>query len=126
MVAWTRPVFDGGRADLRYDIHCSACANMSQCSNSCLEVRFWPSEVDLITPLVTLSNLHTEVLYKITVIAKNGVSHQAGMSSARSLHKTFLLPKETTTNGPRTSTINFPVPTADGNLTLTDGKQLKQ
>ncbi|XP_015776148.1 PREDICTED: ephrin type-A receptor 4-like isoform X4 [Acropora digitifera] len=119
IVVWTRPAFHGDRADLRYDIQCGACANMSQCSNSCLEVRFWPSEVDLITPLVTLSNLHTEVLYNITVIAKNGVSHHAGISSAQSLYKTFFLPREKTTNGPRTSTTNSPIPTVDGNLAIT-------
>ncbi|XP_015776150.1 PREDICTED: ephrin type-A receptor 3-like isoform X5 [Acropora digitifera] len=120
IVVWTRPAFDGGRADLRYDIHCGVCANMRQCSNSCLEVTFWPSEVDLITPLVTLSNLHAEVLYNITVIAKNGVSHQLGISSAQSLYKTFFLPRETSTRRPRTSNINSPVPTAYGNLTITD------
>lgn len=94
IVTWSRPKFDGGRTDLKYDLRCSTCSN-NVCSGSCSEVYFWPSTVDLSTPQVTISNLNSAVLYNITVISKNGVSNQAGVSSLTYLHKTFSLTTST-------------------------------
>ena len=98
IITWSQPVCDGGRADVKYDLQCSACFNMGSCSDNCLRAQFWPSKIDLTTTQVTISNLDSAVLYNITVISKNGVSDQAGLSSLRFLHKTFSLRKETTTN----------------------------
>ena len=124
MVAWSRPAFDGGRADVKYDLRCSACSNMGSCSGGCLGAQFWPSEKDLTSPQVTISNLDSEMLYNITVISKNGVSNQAGRSSLRYLHKTFSL-RKVVTSTPQSATASptTTVTITSGNLTTTEGKQ---
>lgn len=123
MVAWSRPAFDGGRVDLEYNLHCSACPNTSVCLNSCLGARFLPAKVVKAAPLVIISNLNPEVLYNITVIARNGVSDQARNSSTNSLHTTFSFKRETTASPQSITTFRSTVTSdisTNGNLTITD------
>lgn len=115
VVAWSRPEFDGGRADVKYDLRCSACPNMGSYSSSCLGALFLPSAVDVTIPQVTMSNLDTDVLYNITVISKNGVSDQAGLSSLKFVQKTFSLPKAVSSILPSTPASALP--------NITEGKQ---
>ena len=120
LVTWSRPVSDGGREDVKYHVRCSACSNTGSFLESCSGVQFWPSQIDLTTTQVTISKLKSSMLYNITVISKNGVSDQAGISSLKSLHRTFSLNVGMATNPPSTSTIK----TVESHLNLTkaDGK----
>ncbi|CAH3118894.1 unnamed protein product [Porites lobata] len=115
LVTWSRPVSDGGREDVKYHVRCSACSNTGSCSENCSGVQFWPSQIDLTTTQVTISKLKSSMLYNITVISKNGVSDQAGISSLKSLHRTFSLNVGMATNPPSTSTIK----TVESHLNLT-------
>lgn len=110
MVAWSRPTYDGGRNDIKYDVRCNACFNIGSCSSNCSGAQFWPSTRDLAAPQVMITNFGSAAFYNITVISKNGVSDQAGASSFKYLHKTFSLTKsnEQSTTTPLTITATMP------------------
>lgn len=78
IVMWSPPKNNGGRNDLTYDVICRKC-NSGLCTEKCSGVAFWPANENLTWTHVTISDVSALVSYRVTVLAKNGVSNVAGI-----------------------------------------------
>ncbi|XP_070560488.1 ephrin type-B receptor 1-B-like [Ptychodera flava] len=73
---WTRPVRDGGRNDVTYNVVCEKITNnqLEPCSYT---VQYSPSQYGLTSPSVNISRLQSYTEYKFKVYAQNGVSSKS-------------------------------------------------
>lgn len=95
IVIWSPPINDGERNDVKYDVICRKCIS-GLCTVACNDVNFWPSNKDLTWSHVTMSSVSALVSYRVTVLAKNGVSDVAGLGYYANQSYVFTIPSLTT------------------------------
>uniref|UniRef100_A0A8C8E3A5 receptor protein-tyrosine kinase n=2 Tax=Oryzias sinensis TaxID=183150 RepID=A0A8C8E3A5_9TELE len=87
VLEWTPPRRLGGRSDIGYNVECLICQT-GQSERRCLpctpDVHFSPSQTDLLTTKVVVSELRAHTHYTFIVYARNGVSQASGSGAAQS------------------------------------------
>ncbi|KAF6727636.1 Ephrin type-A receptor 4-A [Oryzias melastigma] len=83
VLEWTPPRRLGGRSDIGYNVECLICQT-GHCQPCSPDVLFSPSQTDLLTTKVVVSELRAHTHYTFIVYARNGVSQASGSGAASS------------------------------------------